>query len=97
MHSIDIWRDIEAIQGRKEKGSDSIAMEGQFTGSETRLNMYVSQPQHPYQNLMTILKAAPRIRLLHVGGMNMWECVNVFSWLDRHFSLLPKPCCVYER
>lgn len=97
MHRIDILRDVEAIQGRREKGSSSIAMEGQFTGTETLLNMRVSQPQHPYQNLMAILKAAARIRLLHVGGMNMWECVNVFSWLDRHFSLLPKPCCVCER
>lgn len=61
-------------------------MEKQLTGLEILLNMFISQPQYPYQNMMTILKTAPRIRLLDVDGMNMSGCANVFSWLDRYFS-----------
>lgn len=73
-------------------------MEEVLSRLETLLNMYTSQLQNPYWNMMTILKAAPGIRLLNVGGVNMWECVNVFfpGWTDI-FPLLPKPCCVSER
>ena len=65
-------------------------MEESLSRFETLQNMDISQPQDPYRNMMTILKAAPRLSLLDVGGVNMWECVNVFSWLDRHFRLVAK-------
>lgn len=49
--------------------------------------MYVSSPQYPYQNMMTVLNAAPKIcQTFRMDGMNISGRVNVFSWLDRHFS-----------
>lgn len=55
-------------------------MEEQLAGLEILLNMYVSSPQYPYQNMMTVLNAAPKIcQTFRMDGMSMSGRVNVFS------------------
>ena len=65
-------------------------MEEQLSRLETLLNMQISQPQNPYQNMMTILKAAPRIRLFGCGWReHVGVCGECFFLAGQTFFL----CC----